>query len=515
MTDLREYQDRGVAKARMGWQSGAISQMIMAPPGAGKTHTALHLIRCAVAKGRRAFFIVDSLLLLEQVVQRLMREGVPVGVIQANHQLTDIRQPVQVCMVQSLATRWDEIISDPSLRPDVIVGDEEHILYKTKRKIIADCRLYRIPYLGLSATPFSKGLGQYFDRLIILATADELIAQGDLVPTIVKAPFIPDFSSVPTVGGRPDANWVKAELAKVMCGKSLVDNAVQHWLEHGESRKTLGYAVNTRAARAFAAECRRSGIEADFIDSHCEPDLAVQKLAAYERGDLAVVWSVGMLIKGYDSPSTSCIVDAAPTRSWMRHLQKMGRGARPFLGKENLLYFDHAGNVLLNGLPTDPMPSQLDDGRTRSISDRKITRPDESPLLVCSNCAVISRGAVCSHCGSFRSAVEVPDHAAGQLAVLSQDPFQKVKQKSKKEILSEEDCENIYGGLLMYANAKQRNMLWVDQAYKKRTGKSITSALAAVMPVFPNPELIFWIKGYNIRQAKLLAENNSSMELNH
>lgn len=507
MWDLRGYQQRGVGSARLGWRSGAISQMIMAPPGAGKTHTALHLIRSAVAKGRRAFFIVDSILLLEQVVARLLKEGVRVGVIQSGHPLSDISQPVQVCMVQSLASRWNDIISDPGLRPDVIVGDEEHILYKTKRKIISDCREYGIPYLGLSATPFSKGLGQYFDRLIVLATADELIAQGDLVPTIVKAPFIPDLSSVPTVGGRPNANWVKAELAKIMGDKSLVDDAVQHWLEYGENRKTLGYALNTQAARAFAAECRRSGIEADFIDSHCDPALAIQKLEAYERGETNILWSVGMLIKGYDSPSTSCIVDAASTKSWMRHLQKMGRGARPFKGKDNLLYFDHAGNVLLNGLPTDPMPTQLDDGRSGSRSaDRRIARPNESPLLVCPSCSIISRDIVCSSCGTYKSNLDRPTHAKGQLAVLSQDPFQKAKRKS--EALSERDCQNIYGGLLLYASTRHKDSAWVENAYKKRTGKCVTKTLATVKPTTPDPALLFWLKGYNIRQAKTMIENS-------
>lgn len=510
MSGLREDQIIGIGKARLGWRAGFVSQMIVAPPGAGKTHTALEIIKSAAAKGHRAFFIVDELHLLNHVVDLLQRDGIYPGVIQADHPLTDISKPVQICMIQSLGPRWETLMTLVGQRPDVIISDEAHVLYEAHKRIIADCRKYLIPYLGLSATPFTPGLGHYFDNLIVLSTASDLIARGLLVPTLVKAPYIPNLRDVPTHGGRPDSNWIERELSRIMGDKHVFDDTVKHWIEYGENRKTLGYAVNISEARAYAQEFYRCGIEADFIDSQCDPIRAYEKLQAYERGDIEMIWSVSMLIKAFDSPSTSCIVDCGPTKSSKRHFQKMGRGARiaPWLGKKNLLYFDHAGNVLRHGLPTDPMPYELDQGSSKSKNNsRTVLQSKQSCLLICFACRVLSRGEICNNCGACKTNYDRPAHVESDLSWYRDDPFKTTSKE--KELLSADDLQHIYSGLLGYALTTHKEACWVAKAFKKRTQIVLPDFMKIVEPGKPDPQLSLWIMSYNIKNTKYASSEQS------
>lgn len=497
--ELRSYQSAGIEKARLGWISGAVSQLIAAPPGAGKTHTALHIIRSSVAKGRRAFYIVDDLRLLEQVLSRLQSLGAPVGVIQSDHPLTDIRKPIQLCMIQTLGGRWADIYADPATRPDLIVGDEAHTLYAAHKRIIADCRKNGgIAYLGLSATPYTKGLAKHFDRLITLATTQELIESGDLVPTKFKVPFIPDLSQVPTIGGRPHSSWIESELAKVMGDQRVVDDAVAHWLEYGENRKTLGFAINIAEARAYAKAFVRAGVNADSIDSNCAPGEARRKLEAFECGEIAMLWSVGMLVKGFDDPSIACIVDCAPTKSRSRHEQKAGRGARPapWLAKTDLYYFDHAGNVLRHGLPTESTFLTLD-------GSQHISRPIQQrthALTVCTKCLSINRGDRCQQCGSVQADHPAPEYAEGSLSWVGSDPF--VKSEKFSENFDQEELLKIYSEILGFAARLRLGRDWVNKVFKKKTGRLPGKEFLDVFPIEPTPPINSWLKLLRAKQAK-------------
>ena len=45
-----------------------------------------------------------------------------------------------------------------------------------------------VPFVGLSATPWSKGLGKFYEELIVASTTKDLIAAGILSPFRVFAP---------------------------------------------------------------------------------------------------------------------------------------------------------------------------------------------------------------------------------------------------------------------------------------------------------------------------------------
>src|SRR5690606_5731712 len=139
--------------------------LLASPTGSGKTTLASHFLSRCIERGRRATFVVDRLSLLDQTSEVLDGFGIPHGIIQASHWRWRPYEYVQVASQQTLARRdWPET--------DLIIVDEAHTVTETVRKRIQSRETLCI---GLTATPFTKGLGKLYDSLLNIATTNELI----------------------------------------------------------------------------------------------------------------------------------------------------------------------------------------------------------------------------------------------------------------------------------------------------------------------------------------------------
>jgi hypothetical protein len=207
--------------------------MLQAPTGFGKTLTAAHIIRRALDKGKRVAFIVPRKSLVDQAVGDFAHEGLhAVGVVQAYHPMTDGTMPVQVCSAQTLARRK---------RPDadLVLVDEAHEMHRAVLKWMGDCP--EVPFIGLSATPWSRGLGRYYDDLVIAAATRELIGAGFLSDFVAYAPSEPDLSSVSTGA---DGDFKEDELADVMDAPTITGDIVLEWQKRGEDLPTFVFCLD-------------------------------------------------------------------------------------------------------------------------------------------------------------------------------------------------------------------------------------------------------------------------------
>jgi DNA repair protein RadD len=169
--------------------------VLQLPTGAGKTRIAAEIINGALAKERRAIFVVPRISLIEQTVAPFEREGIwNVGVIQGQHFRTNLNAPVQIASAQTLARR--EI--PPA---DIVIVDECHLQFKSITEWIAEPEWQAVPFIGLSATPWAKGLGKSYDDLLMPVSIQELIGEGYLSSFRVFAPPAPDLTAVRTVAG--------------------------------------------------------------------------------------------------------------------------------------------------------------------------------------------------------------------------------------------------------------------------------------------------------------------------
>ena len=53
--------------------------------------------------------------------------------------------------------------------------DEAHRWFEFYGNWMTNPEWSNVPFVGLSATPWTRGLGKYFDKLIIASTTEELI----------------------------------------------------------------------------------------------------------------------------------------------------------------------------------------------------------------------------------------------------------------------------------------------------------------------------------------------------
>ena len=85
---------------------------------------------------------------------------------------------------------------------------------------------------GLTATPFTKGLGKWFDICYHVTTTRALIEQGWLSPYRIFSCAEPDMSGV---AGSPPVNGTTNRPAKALL--EVVGDVVAEYLKHGEGRK--------------------------------------------------------------------------------------------------------------------------------------------------------------------------------------------------------------------------------------------------------------------------------------
>lgn len=447
--------------------------------------TAAEIIRLARAKGRRVLFTVPAIELVDQTAREFWREGIrEVGVMQGDHVMTDRSQPVQIASVQTLAKR---------VAPDFdfALVDEAHRVFASLDKLMAENP--DKPFVGLTATPWTKGLGKRFDRLIIGATTRELIDAGYLSDFRVFAPSHPDLTGVRTVRGDYDSDG----LSEAMSAGTLTADIVTTWLERAEGRPTLVFAVDRAHAAKLEAEFRARGVATGYVDGFTDKPDRERVRRQFESGEIKVVCNVGVLTTGVDW-DVRCIVLARPTKSEMLFVQIVGRGLRTAPGKDDCLILDHSDTTLRLGFVTDIHHEDLDDGERRDAAVRKAEPPKPKDCPSCHR--VRPPGvAVCPSCG-FKPAPKAStvETAEGELIELDGR-----RKKLNRDATWPEKAAWI-AQVRAAALLKGKGAGWVSQQYKTKFGVWPNDPRVSAVPAAGGvgPEVAGWLKSRAIAYAK-------------
>ena len=209
-SELRDYQLQSIDAVRQAIANGEKRLVLQLPTGSGKTRIASEIIRMAQAKGNGVIFVVPALSLIDQTIDRFEAAGVPskdIGVLQGNHERTNWTCPIQVASVQTLMRR-------PIPKAALVIVDECHVNFAFYDKWFNDPAWAKVPIIGLSATPWAKGMGKRWHHLIVGTTTADLIDRGVLSTFKVFAPSHPDLSGVKTIAGDYEVGGLSAVMSQ-------------------------------------------------------------------------------------------------------------------------------------------------------------------------------------------------------------------------------------------------------------------------------------------------------------
>lgn len=457
--EARQYQAEAVQNLRSGLAGGFKRQILSSPTGSGKTEIGMILVRGAVAKGKRVGFLCNRINLVGQTSARFFRAGIAHGVIQgANTSRT--YEPVLVASIQTVAKRGMPDV-------DLLIIDEAHGVAGSKdyRKVIAS---HNGPVIGLSATPFSKGLGKHYDdlggalfeQMIVAATIQELIDLGFLVDCDVYAPSQPDLSKVKITAG----DYNERELGEAVDKPLLIGDIVTNWRKYAEGTPTVCFATNISHSKHIVEQFLAAGVKAEHIDCYTDECERAAILSRVASGETLVISNVGILTEGWDFPACKTMILARPTKSLIRYLQMAGRVLRPHEGKERALILDHSGTVQSLGFPSDEFPMVLCDGKPKQTtgSDKK---EEEKKPSKCPQCSYVKKsGGKCPVCGFLPVKPNTTEHAEGELVPLTK------KEKAKAAKLAGLDKQHVYLELLRMGQENGYKPGWCANQYRNIFG---------------------------------------------
>lgn len=402
----RPFQETAHRELRAGFQQGHARQVLMAPTGAGKSYIGLRICAEAIARGKRVVFICDRKTLINQTSAVADAYGMPLhGIFQADHRKFAPDRPFQIASAQTIAARG---IKDTF---DVIVVDEAHTVYKPVTSLIAETKA---AVIGLSATPFTKGLGLIYSRVINAATMHELTGQKILAPLRVMS-----CKRIDMEGAKTNSKGEWSDKAAEERGLAIVGDVVLEWVKHAEDRKTIVFGPTVVHCEELVRQFNAAGICARTFTGNTPDAERFELLEEYRKPDskIRVLVSVEALAKGFDVPDVGCVVDCRPLRkSLSTFVQMIGRGLRGSPGKDECLLLDHSGNVVrfrddfsdiyFNGLTELDAGEKLDKA-VRDDDDAKAT------AKACPACGNTPMGRRCIRCGFEPVRVSPIAHDAG------------------------------------------------------------------------------------------------------
>lgn len=400
MLTLRPYQEAAIAAIYKYYEENSGNCCVVIPTAGGKS-----LVMASFIEGVLKAWPDQRILIVTHVRELIAQNHAemiglwpeaPAGIYSAGLGKREAQARVLFAGIQSIHRRAHEIG-----HTDLVLIDEAHLIpgnSSTMYRRFLDALQAINPALkviGLTATPFRTGSGMLhegkdalFTDIAYEAPVRDLIDAGYLSPLVSKQPNTRlDVSKVGTRAG----DFIARDLAAAVDQDATTRAAVAEIITHGKDRKSwLAFCSGVDHARHVAEEFARQGITCRTIFGNTPKEERDAIIAAFKRGEIRALASMGVLTTGFNAPAVDLIALLRPTKSAGLYVQMVGRGTRLAPDKENCLVLDFADNVRRHG-PIDLVrPKRPGDGGG-----------GEAPTKVCPECdSIMALSATeCPDCG--------------------------------------------------------------------------------------------------------------------
>jgi superfamily II DNA or RNA helicase len=415
MLQLRDYQDATLEALRKGFAEGHRTQILYAPTGAGKTEMAIALLDATKKKLNKAAMVLDRIVLCNQTSTRLDKYRIDHGVMQSGHWRYRPYERIQVCSAQTLERRKDM----PDLQ--LLIVDEAHQTRDQTVQFIKNNPNVKV--IGLSATPFTKGLGNIYQNVISTVTTKNLVDNNVLVPLRVYIAKEIDMEGAKKVAGE----WSQSETTTR--GMKITGDIVAEWIKKtheifGAPKKTVVFCSGVEHGNDLARKFAEQGYNFVSISYRDKDEFKEDVIKDFSRPDTEIhgLIATDILTKGFDCSDVMIGISARPfSKSLSSHIQQMGRVMRGHEGKSFALWLDHSGNYLRFREDWEDVYSNgvhaLDDGKEKT---RKEPTKAEKEASKCPKCGALwTGGDTCHRCGHIKEKKNQVSSVAGELQELN------------------------------------------------------------------------------------------------
>ena len=336
LPQYRPFQQVALDEIDKGVQQGIQRQLVCAPTGSGKSIVTLGLAKKYLLEGKKAVIIMDRITLVNQLSATCDKYDLPHSILQGDNPRYLRGCPLTIASAQTL---WRK----ENIDFDLIVQDECHIIHTSTKKMIMNSNALCI---GFTATPFTRGLGKIFTRIISPVTADQLTKQGILTPLIIYRGTQIDMNGKPIVNGEFKDKDIEEQGAKI------VGDIVKEWKERASNRKTITFAATISQCHTLANMFLEQGVNTAVVSSRTTKAEREVILDEFAKPDSIIrnLVSVEVISRGFDVPDVSCICDCRPLASSLStYIQEVGRGLRSAHNKNDCLLLDFTGNIDIFG----------------------------------------------------------------------------------------------------------------------------------------------------------------------